>query len=392
MKKLSCALLLPMAALMFGCSSSEPSRNDPPGDTPADGTLEVGADEGGGGGTDSIDEPGPVLEPDDSIPPPSGNKDVQQLSDMASQDPEVLAGAVAYFESAYDDQGKQIFLDHLNDGNAVVRRGAIYGVFTLFDPSDPRMLAAIQSGLDDDDAVVRRVALKTMALDSFPRESFLASTLRMAKHLDAEYEPDAQTRAQVARLVTRYTTSGQPALPALNAAVKSDPEYLVRVASLRAIYRIARSAEEALPPPIHALANDPDPRVRRAAANQLARYRAGAAPAIPQLIAALADREIPQRAADDPLLGKDEPVCLAAADALTQIGQPAVKPLLEATESEDRQMRLLSIRALGGMGAAAEEALPKLRALTKSADSGEATAAKAAIVRIDAALMPARAG
>ena len=313
---------------------------------------------------------------------PVEDKDTSRLRDMASPLPEVLASAIDYFETTYDDRGVNVFLTHLEHSDAEVRRGAIYGLFTHFDPADEVTLATVQKSLDDEDAVVRRVALKTMALPQFPRQTFLDSIPRIARHLDDQYEPDAETRAQVARMLKRYSTLSAPALPQLDDALRNDPDFLVRSACLAALYDIAQTADQALTAPTYLLLNDPDPRLRRRAAMQLAKYKQAAAPAIDELIQALADEGVPQRAADDPLAGTDEPVCLAAADALSRIGKPAVQPLIAATKSPDRRVRLLSIHALGTMGGEAQEALPTLQAIAQSDDTSEATAAKAALVRI----------
>ena len=384
-----CLGLLALLLLVgcWGSGGNQPADESASGD--AGGEIEAAHGQDGSPSSDgdpfaAIDGAVQLSTDGDGAPPPAEAAATSRLRDMASPRPEVLAAAIDYFESTYEDRGVSLFLAQLEHPDAEVRRGAIYGLFTHFDSSDETTLTAVRTALGDDDAVVRRVALKTMALPQFPRQAFLDSIPRIAAHLDDEYEPDAQTRAQVARMLKRYSTLSQPALPELDDAMRNDPEYLVRSACLAALYDIAQTAEEALTAPTDLLLNDPDPRLRRRAAIQLGKYRAGAAPAIDELIQALTDEGVPQRAADDPLAGTDEPVCLAAADALSRIGKPAVAPLITATESPDRQVRLLSIRALGNMGSDAKAAVDRLQALAKSDSAAEATAAQAALVRIGA--------
>mgnify|MGYP002624200026 CR=1 FL=1 len=384
---MKCRFGLLALVVLVGCWGS--GNQQPADDTPADSKdsaaqIADGEDGQADAGSDpfagidgEIDAP-----PGDGEPPPAEDRDIARLRDLSSPQPDVLASGIDYFESSYDDRGVSLFQAHIDHADAEVRRGAIYGLFTHFNPADESTLAAVQRALEDDDPVVRRVALKTMAVPQFPRQVFLDSIPRIAKHLDDEYEPDPQTRATVARMLKRYSTLSQPALPKLDDALRNDPDYLVRSAALAALYDIAQTAEEALTAPQYLLLNDPDPRLRRRAAIQLGKYKQGAAPAIDELIQALADEGVPQRSADDPLAGTDEPVCLAAADALTRIGKPAVAPLIAATESSDRRVRLLSIRALGNMGPDARSATGRLQTLAGSDDAAEATAAKAALVRI----------
>ena len=269
----------------FGSGNDEPGDTDAPspaptsvddGDPPAAGN-ELSADSSSDGST-------PNVPPPNDPPPVAVSEEVRRLRELASRDPDVLAAALDYFESLDDQRELEIFLTHLQHQDAEVRRGAMYGVFTRFDPQNEQILNGVQAALQDEDAIVRRLALKTMALDAFPREAFLDAVPGMARHLDDQYEPDAATRSHVARMLRRYTTSCRPALPALIDAMKSDPDFNVRSASLTALYDIAQNADEALTTPTWLLENDPDPRMRRRAAIQLGRYKQAAAPAIDELI------------------------------------------------------------------------------------------------------------
>ena len=368
-----------------GCKRDSPPVDPSPPISTADTTPpddEPGTSSGGDGAVISDGGSNDVSDPPLENTA-SDSADLAQLRKLSSQDPRVLGPASEYFFSKYDDNGRGVFLKHSAHADAEIRRGAAYGLFTCFGPADQELIDALLAALGDSDPVVRRVALKAMGLPEFPRKIFLDSIERVARHLDESHEPDAQTRAHVARMISQYMTEAQPALAALNAAVKNDSQYSVRLACLQAIYNIARDAGEALPAPTHALTHDPDPRLRRVAAKRLGGYGPASAPAIQPLITALADQGVPARAADDPLRGTDQPVCIAAANALSRIGPPAVPALIQSLQSEDRGVRLLSIRALGDMGATASDAVDPLTKLAHSNDSGEATAAKAALVRID---------
>ncbi len=261
-----------------------------------------------------------------------------------------------------------------------MRRGAIYGLYSGFQPSDSQYVDAMVEGLDDEDRGVRHIALE--AINKLPKKSFVEIIPQLAPRVTAAHEPDPQLRAQAARMIARQKTAAQAALPALNEAVKSDPDFNVRSAGLFAIYNVARDADEALPAPMHALASDRDPRLRRIAAQRLGKYGSAAAPAVPTLIAALADNGIPARAADDPLRGKDEPVCLAAAAALTQIGKPAVAALTNEIASDNRVVRVLAIRVLGDIGPDAKSAAAALQRAAASDDEAEVAAAKTALAKI----------
>jgi HEAT repeat protein len=240
----------------------------------------------------------------------------------------------------------------------------------------------MSEALDDSDQGVRHIALSSISRLS--KKKLRSVIPALAPRLAAEHEPDPQIRAQIARLIARQETAARAALPDLNEAVKNDPDFNVRSACLFAIYNVSQTAEEALPAPTHVLAHDRDPRLRHIAAERLGKYGAASAPAVPQLIAALADSGVPARAADDPLRGKDEPVCMAAVAALTQIGEPAVAALVSEISSENRVVRVLAIRTLGDIGPAAKAAVPALERAAASNDATESAAAKTALAKIRA--------
>lgn len=92
---------------------------------------------------------------------------------------------------------------------------------------------------------------------------------------------------------------------------------------------------------------DKDPMVRSPAAVELGKMGQRAAPAVPKLIELLADEE-------GLMFGAPTCVCDVASEALSQIGGPAVAPLVKATES-----RKPSVRANAAAALARIQPLPK---------------------------------
>lgn len=315
----------------------------------------------------------------DNQPATPSSPDISWLAKLGSDDRDELKSATAHFD-ALAEKSLPIFFAHLNHADDDVRRGAHFGLFGRFNAADSQFVTAMVEALDDSDRAIRHIALE--ALNKLPKKKFAELIPQLAPRLSTINEPDALLRAQIARMLARQKTAAQDALPALNETVKSDPDFNVRSASLFAIYNIARDAGEALPAPMHVLASDRDPRLRRIAAERLGKYGAAAAPAVPQLVAALADNGVPARAADDPLRGKDEPVCLAAVAALVSIGQPAVDALVNEVGSDNRVVRVLAIRTLGDIGPTAKAALATLEKSAAASDTTESAAAKTAIAKI----------
>lgn len=380
-----------LVALMAGCPSREPQQGDSSTDNRGNHADDKGSASDPAVHPSSDPKPnGPATNgnlaksvPGDVAPtPPDATPaadDVRGwLARLGSTDARILREASEHF-SAQGDQATAIFFEHANDKSADVRRGAIYGLYSRFDPANEQMVPVFQNALADEDGAIRHIALQ--AINKLRQRAFVDAIPQLVLFLDPQRE-DAAVRAQVARMLKRRGTASQAALPALNRGVQSDPDYRSRLACLDAIYDIARNAEEAFPAPLYALRNDKDPRMRRKAAEQLGKYGPSAAEAVPRLVAALSDQGVPQRAADDPLRGKDEPVCVAAASALANIGGPAVAPLVQQLSGEDRTVRVLAIRALGQMGSGAEAATPALKKLANDEDSAISTAAKTALVQI----------
>lgn len=376
---LSVIAILISAVIVAGCPRSGPQAPTSP--TTTAGEVDDATDDSGSStdtSTTANNQPA-TTNGNNNQPPAALSPDRAWLAKLGSDDREELKAATDHF-AALGDQSLPLLLAHAHDTDDDVRRGAIFGLYSRFNATDSQLVSAMVDALGDSDTGVRQVALE--AINKLPKKAFAEIIPRLAPQLSDANESDAQLRAQVARMLARQKTAAQVALPELNQAVKEDPDFNVRSACLFAIYNIARNAEEALPAPTHVLTNDRDPRLRRIAAERLGKYKGAAAPAVPQLIAALADNGVPARAADDPLRGKDEPVCLAAVGSLIQIGEPAVDALTQAVASENRLVRVLAIRALGDIGPSAKAAMPALEKAAASDDASETAAAKTALAKI----------
>lgn len=363
---------------LAGCPRREPSAPpviDSAGTTPGTPATPVESTSTPAQGEDSPPSETSI----ENTPPAALAPDEAWLAKLGSEDREELKSATEHF-AALEDKALPLLQAHVNHPSAAVRRGAIFGLYSRFDARDSQLVDTMVAALNDDDRGVRQVALE--AINKLPKKSFVAVIPQLVPRLSDQHEPDPQLRAQTARMLARQETAAQAALAALNAAVQHDPDFQVRSAALFAVYNVARDADEALPAPLYAVAHDRDPRLRRIAAERLAKYGAAAATATPQLIAALADSGVPARAADDPLRGQDEPVCLAAVAALVSIGEPAVEQLVDALKSENRQVRVLAMRTLGDIGPVAKAALPALAQAAASSDPNETAAAKTALAKI----------
>jgi HEAT repeat protein len=363
---------------LVGCRRSESTALAPPTASSQPITTDSKAIAGPAASDTDDDDDESITKVGESPAPPVSPTSAW-LAKLGSDDRAELKAATDHFASL-GDEALPLFLAHADDRDDDIRRGAYFGLFGQFDAANSPLVSAMVAALDDDDQGVRHIALES--INKLPKKAFVELIPKIAPRLLAVNEPDPQLRAQIARMIARQKTKAQDALPALNQAVQDDPDFNVRSACLFAIYNVARNADEALPAPTRVLVSDRDPRLRRIAAERLGKYGAASAPAVPQLVAALADNGVPARAADDPLRGKDEPVCLAAAAALTQIGKPAVEALVQEITSENRVVRVLAIRALGDIGPAAIAAAPTLEKAVASTDSAEAAAARTALVKI----------
>ncbi len=131
-------------------------------------------------------------------------------------------------------------------------------------------------------------------------------------------------------------------------------ENAVRREAATQIAKLGAGAKPALPALIKAL-NDPDKQVWSTVIGLIATIGPDAAEAVPTLLEAIDSRK--NRGGRD----RDrQQILMRSAYALTRIGSAAQPPLIEALKSDDGMARAGAARALGGMGAAAREAIPGL--------------------------------
>lgn len=179
-----------------------------------------------------------------------------------------------------------------------------------------------------------------------------------------------------------------------------EPDPKMRIAAARGLENLGRDAATAAPALVRAL-EDPDRRVRTAAACALGRLDARAEAAVPVLVRVLKEegaRPIDRRRATvalarlgplsrpalwillDGLGGQEE-----CAEALAEIGVPAIPGLVEAMGNADPVVRRRAAATLARNGASARSAVDNLTAALKDADPGVRVEAVRAIGEIQGA-------
>lgn len=134
----------------------------------------------------------------------------------------------------------------------------------------------------------------------------------------------------------------------------------------------AKSADQAI---AERLRGDASAEVRRKAAYALGRINADPDSVVADLIGALNDAS--------------EEVRQAASESLPKMGPAAVTPLRKALQDPSEKMRDTAARTLGALGAAAEPAIPELKALLLDPEKKTADAAADALAGIGKAALPA---
>ncbi len=170
------------------------------------------------------------------------------------------------------------------------------------------------------------------------------------------------------RLATAITLGkiGKPAVEPLVKATKSK-DADVRFYAVWSLAFIGPSAKTAVPAVVKAMSDSSAP-VRRKAAYALGRIGADPETVAPVLVEALGD--------------KDADVREAASGALPKIGKIAVPALVKAMDSDNAILRNGAIKTLGEMGADAEPAIPGLKAYLHEPKKGAGEQAADALAGI----------
>lgn len=230
---------------------------------------------------------------------------------------------------------------------------------------------------------VRERETRMQALETLGRIG--SSTPDVVTAIAARLKDDYQiVRIYAARALALLGPSAKDAVPALKAFAIGNPKYPDRISPIwaaTALYRIGIDSETNLKIVVDAVRNtEPAGRLARSEAIDAAEYLgAGARVILPDLINALNDFA-PVRTGDK------TPVRLRAAVAIGKMGpaaKEAVPKLSNMLKESDPTIKRAALEALGQMGPAASFALPRLREMLRS-EPEFAEQAQAALDRIEA--------
>jgi len=206
--------------------------------------------------------------------------------------------------------------------------------------------------LKDDDALVRQIALESLAeLGPEAGATFPSIDDLLRRDLSS------QVRVTAAHVLAQFDPSGKLSVPLL-AAMLRDPDYGLRIALIRELDGFGPKGEAATHGLIEVIEQDEDDSVRREAIQCLSRI-SSASIAVPTLLKALRREQI----------RKDAPVAGSILQTLGKIGPaaaPAIPVLVETyNTAPNEQERGSAMIALGGIGPSAREALPTILKATK---------------------------
>jgi len=258
-------------------------------------------------------------------------------------------------------------LELLNDDEAVVRRGAAFGLLDRFDPADESVVEALVERLSDTDPTVRSLALQ--GVSQFDGDS-IDRALPWLRKLLADPAQDLGLRIRVSRLLGRHGKQAATALPELLDVMGGSQPRALRTAVIDAATKVAEDPDDVIAALRQLATGDEDSRLRRVAVLRLGRFGGDAADAAEDLAAALVD--------------PDTRVRQSAATSLGQIGPSALPALQSALDSDVRELQVLALVAIGRMGSAAREAESRVRPLRDHQDSTVRRAAEVVLFRIGA--------
>jgi HEAT repeat protein len=192
-------------------------------------------------------------------------------------------------------------------------------------------------------------------------------------------DQDEEVRTEVAKALGEIGPEAYIAIPNLMQSLK-DVSWSVRTESTQAISLIGKESKKAIPTLIKALEDD-DWRVRYRVIDTLAKIGQDV---IPNLREILHDKNPVVRKGAIEVLGElkisdlvilkemasllfdhIERVRGYTADALRSVGKDAVPILIESIEKANKEMKILLISAIGGIGINAKEAIPTIHEILK---------------------------
>jgi HEAT repeat protein len=216
-------------------------------------------------------------------------------------------------------------------------------------------------GLGDEDAGVRIAAAGIMS--KLPAVAAASVENLVAALADA----DEHVRAGAAAALGAAGDAAASGVPALDRSLH-DPVAAVRAAAAQALGAIGETTPMMLENLGAAIA-DPSPEVRRQAVLTLRRLGPKALPAVPRLVSALEHEDSAFRI-----------LVIESFRPIIQDVPELLKPLLQATKDEDREVRRVATYEIGEIGETAQAAIPALFLLIE--DDIDRYAARAAVNKI----------
>jgi HEAT repeat protein len=291
---------------------------------------------------------------------------------LSDSDPEVRE-AVYVAIRQIGPEANQTLLEALRQEGKAASRAEIIGALGKFGPQAAVAIPDLEAALGDDS--LRLAAIQTLGKIGAAAKTTLPALEKTFKDKDANVRRAA---------LEAMGMIGREALPILLVALKDDR---LRAGAAGALGAIGRPARDAVPT-LCKMLEDPDMEARRTAATALGRIGPQTPEVIPALAKTLRDKEAGEQAADSlsrmgqpavkPLiaaLSEDQTRDRAAA-ALSQLGRPAVGPVAELLKKDE--LRLTAMQILGRMGGVARDAIPDLTTIAENeSDSAHQDAALA---------------
>jgi len=260
----------------------------------------------------------------------------------------------------------------LDDENSGVREAAASSLGKMGEAAEGAV-PSLRRTLSDDDIGVRNSSIRALKDIAIECESQQA----VAALVDAL---GCESNAMRTGVINALADIGKGAVPSTVEALRSNNTDVRRAAGV-ALEKIGPEASDAVPELIVAL-KDSDSGVREAAAGALGKIGPGAKEAIPPLIESMSDEDSDVRDAALSALtsisadNKDNQEVLAAfvgalgdergfvssraLELVVDRGKAVVPALLEAMNSEDDNLHMNSIVAIGKIGPEARDAVPRL--------------------------------